>query len=140
VGEAFEHGPEALVAAAAGLIGKGGGLTPEGDDLVAGAVAGHLLAGEAIGCTGAVRTVQESVMPILAVASGRTTLLSESLLRHAFAGAVADPVAALLHSLTGSRDARAALARVRRMGHSSGPALVAGVLTGVASACRKGAR
>jgi Protein of unknown function (DUF2877) len=95
--------------AAAPLIGRGGGLTPEGDDLLAGALAvSAALAGELAG-----------VLPL--DLRTRTTLLSATLLELAARGAVMEPV----HGLLGPRW-EAALGRLRRVGHSTGRAYAAG--------------
>lgn len=124
-----------FVEAAARLVGRGGGLTPEGDDVLAGVVAGYRHVGASIGIGGAA-TLLEQVRPaVLGCAAQATTLLSSSLLRHSFDGEVAAPVAALLHALTGRGELSAALAATRRIGHSSGAALAAGVVAGAASAC-----
>ena len=68
--------------------------------------------------------------PFLEHAAGATTSFSASLLGHAFRGEVAEPAAALLRPLTGRGDAREAAENLNRVGHSSGPALAAGVLAG----------
>lgn len=91
------------------LIGLGPGLTPEGDDLLAGALAlSAVLHGELPG-----------VLPDDLRA--RTTKLSATLLELAARGAVMEPVHGLL-----TRDWRAALSRLRRVGHSTGRAYAAG--------------
>jgi hypothetical protein len=103
--------PERAGAVAAGLIGRGPGLTPEGDDAVA-ASAAVVAAGpwpdeEKAAWLDAVRgpNLRE-----------RTTALSATLLELACEGAVAEPLHGLL---TGDRW-RPALTRLTRMGHSTG--------------------
>jgi len=95
------------------LAGKGGGLTPSGDDVLAGYAAGlelwHGLSAEAA--------------RIAEVAAGRTTRLSATLLRHAALGQLPDPA----HRLLEDGDPEPLL----RFGHSSGRAL----LLGLAMAC-----
>jgi Protein of unknown function (DUF2877) len=99
----------AACAEAERLIGLGPGLTPEGDDLVAGALAiSAVLHGELPG-----------VMPNDLRA--RTTRLSATLLELAARGAVMQPVHELL-----TPDWRAALRRLARVGHSTGRAYAAG--------------
>lgn len=91
------------------LIGLGPGLTPEGDDLLAGALAvSAVLHGPLAG-----------VLPDdLRV---RTTKLSATLLELAARGAVMEPVHGLL-----SPQWRTALDRLARVGHSTGRAYAAG--------------
>ena len=94
----------------------GPGLTPEGDDLVAGAAAVAAAAGDPLPLPPELREL--------------TTPLSATLLELAAAGAAARPVHALL-DLDGV-DWRPALRELERLGASSGRALVLGV--GVAAA------
>jgi hypothetical protein len=88
------------VAAVDALLGAGPGLTPTGDDMLAGFLATlqHLRPtrhGMADRCAeDAVRT------QVRTCARSRTTLLSATLLEHALDGAVAAPVARLLRTLT----------------------------------------
>jgi len=119
------------------MIGSGEGLTPMGDDLVAGTVAGALLIGGAIGATGVVDAVARFRLPVLEHAAGATTSLSASLLAHAFRGEVAEPAGVLLRALTGRGDAREGAGGLNRVGHSSGPALAAGVLAGARAAIER---
>jgi hypothetical protein len=103
--------PELAGAIAARLIGRGGGLTPEGDDAVA-ATAAVVAAGP---WPGAVKR------DWLAAVRGRdlrrrTTALSATLIELACAGAIAEPLHAVL---TGERW-REALPRLTRLGHSTG--------------------
>lgn len=126
---------ERVVAEAGRLIGRGVGLTPEGDDVLSGVVAAYRHIGASIG-NPAVSTVLERVGPsVLALARTSTTLLSFSLLRHAFAGEVAAPVGRLLRALTGRGDLPAAVEATVAIGHRSGPALARGVVAGVAAGC-----
>ena len=104
--------------AAAPLLGRGPGLTPEGDDLVAG-VAACVVAIE--GAAGAARA--RTWLPADLVS--HTTPLSATLLALAAEGYVLEPVGALLHP---DRPAwRGALRRLERIGHSTGPAYAAAV-------------
>lgn len=79
------------------LLGSGPGLTPTGDDQLAGLLATLHHLGEGIPRRQAEIAVREHVR---AQARTRTTLLSAALLEHALDGAVAAPVARLLRSLT----------------------------------------
>lgn len=124
-----------VVAEAGRLIGRGVGLTPEGDDVLSGVVAGYRHIGASIG-NPAVSTVLDRVGPsVLAVARKSTTMLSFSLLHHAFAGEVAAPVGQLLRALTGRGDLAAAVEATVAIGHRSGPALARGVVAGVVAGC-----
>jgi hypothetical protein len=109
------------------LIGRGSGLTPEGDDLLAGAAVVVATQGAAVGWTEAQRRtwLQAVRRPGL---RGLTTPLSATLLELATAGQVVEPVHGLL-DLTDEGDRRwpAALRRLERIGHSTGPAYAAAV-------------
>ena len=126
----WERDPEPAAAAARELLGRGPGLTPEGDDLLA-AVAGTVaVLGPA---TGMGRSFRRSVLAALvAPAPARTTALSATLLELAADGLLAEPAGRLLDlSPAGERAWPAALARLRRLGHGSGRAYA----TGIAAAC-----
>jgi len=100
-------------AAVAGLLGCGPGLTPAGDDVLA----GFLLGATAFG-------LESSHMraAIAAMAADRTTALSAALLRHAARGECISEVAAVLADPTGST-----LGELLRVGHTSGAALAIGL-------------
>jgi hypothetical protein len=133
LGTALASGdPGAVVDAIVALAGRGSGLTPEGDDRIAGAVAGY---GYAARCTGGPTALLDRVRgPVLDAAAARTTRLSRSLLHHAFAGAVALPAGRLLLALAGRGDPMAALAVTLEIGASSGRALAGGILEGTRAA------
>ncbi len=112
------------------LLGLGTGLTPAGDDLVAGALAALRAVGSpaALGLGRAVR----------ALAPAATTRLSAALLEASDAGAVVPEAAAVLRALAGA-DAGSLDAATRRLvglGHTSGWHLAAGLLVGVTHAVR----
>ncbi|MGZ5382465.1 MAG: DUF2877 domain-containing protein [Acidimicrobiia bacterium] len=120
--------PAAVRHAMCGLLGKGEGLTPEGDDVLVGMLAGLRLLGPALGVPGA-GEVQAAVAPIvLTEAPFRTTALSATLLRHAVAGEVADPVATFLQALTGRGSMEEATVGLKTMGNTSGVATACGIL------------
>jgi hypothetical protein len=120
---------DAQAAARAGdlLIGRGSGLTPEGDDLLAGAAVVVATQSPAVGWTamerGAwLRAVRRPALRRL------TTPLSATLLELATAGKVVEPVHGLLDlSDAGDRRWPGALHRLERIGHSTGPAYAAAV-------------
>jgi len=127
-------------AGVAALLGRGPGLTPAGDDVLAGFLLGARAVGlDANGAAAAVATM----------ASARTTALSAALLWHAARGECIDEVAAVVaaltrhhrtarkqtehkpteHGLTGRSDLEHALGRLLAVGHTSGGALAAGLAT-----------
>lgn len=122
--EALARGDQAAVAAAcAPLVGLGRGLTPAGDDLVAGALGVVALAG------------RPCLAPPLA---GRTTLLGATQVAHAAAGALVEPLHAIVAALlAGAPPPAAALRRTLALGHSSGADMLAGVQLAVAALARK---
>jgi len=124
----------ALDHAAGGLVGLGPGLTPAGDDVVAGA----LVALAAAGATRSRDRLAAAVRPLL----DRTTVVSAALLRHAAGGRaipeVARYVTELASSVAGSRAGRDAVGAVGqdllRVGASSGIALAHGARIGLRAA------
>ena len=120
--------PAAVRQAMCALLGKGEGLTPEGDDVLVGMLAGLRLLGPAVGVPGAGGMLAAVAPVVLTEAPFRTTALSAALLRHAVAGEVADPVAAFLHALTGRGSMEEAVAGLHTMGSSSGVATACGAL------------
>jgi len=101
---------EARRGAVLGLLGRGAGLTPEGDDLLAGAAAVAAAVGDPLTLPPQLRDL--------------TTVLSATLLELAAAGAAARPVHALLD--LDREDWRAALRDLVRLGASSGRAMALG--------------
>jgi hypothetical protein len=110
--------------AARGLLGRGPGLTPEGDDLLAGAAAAvaALAAGAGWDASRIAAWLAAIVPPDARL---RTTPLSATLLELAARGLAVEP----LHGLLDLGDERwpAALARLARLGHSTGPCYAAAV-------------
>jgi len=108
------------------LVGRGEGLTPAGDDVLAGA----LVAGHATG---------HPLLPAwrratrAALATRRTTAVSVGMLHSALAGWAAPELAGALTALCGDGDARPAVDRLLAVGHSSGRHLLDGVLHVLAS-------
>jgi hypothetical protein len=120
-----ERDPVPAWAAARVLLGRGPGLTPEGDDLVA-AVAGTLaVVGPVTGVDGAVR---DTLLAALVPGPGRTTALSATLLALASERRLAEPAGRLLDLGPGGEAAwPGALSRLERLGHGSGRAYAAGI-------------
>jgi hypothetical protein len=116
--------PDQGACVAARIAGLGPGLTPSGDDLLAGALAFHAWA-EAAGHAGTGAAFRAAVSE---AAVPRTTRLAGQLLRAAARGHVAAPVAALLSSIfrrggTFPPD----LAPILAIGETSGADTLAGI-------------
>jgi hypothetical protein len=117
---------DASLAAAADLLGRGPGLTPSGDDVLAGFLVGAVAFG-----------VEAAALrhAISALAPARTTALSAALLWHAARGECIDELAAVAAVLTGQpaelggrEQAGRAVSRLLSVGHSSGAALATGLV------------
>jgi hypothetical protein len=108
------------------MLGRGDGLTPRGDDVLAGYLA----------VAAAYRLPADRLRALVrAEAARRTTTLSAALLRHAAEGEAIPQVTALLHALRDGRALDSALRGLVAVGHTSGAALAAGVLAAARSAC-----
>ncbi len=116
--------PSDVVALARYLCGRGVGLTPAGDDMLAGWMAAGWL------MYGPLPWFLEACQSIIAVAMQQTHLLSQAWLRCAADGNVALPVVALLEAL--AREDVAQLERAARgvlaLGATSGHDLIRGLL------------
>lgn len=114
---------------AARLLGSGPGLTPSGDDVIAGFLAGAAAFGiDAVALRNA----------IAILAPARTTALSAALLWHAARGECIDELAAVAGVLTSQRGqgpelAGRAVSRLLSVGHTSGAALALGLV--IAAEC-----
>jgi hypothetical protein len=111
--------------AAARLLGRGPGLTPEGDDVLGGAAVAARALGPAAGAS------PERVAALVAVlcppdARARTGALSATLLSLAAEGAAPEPAHRLVHGA----DREGALADLSRLGSSTGRAVAAGIALG----------
>jgi Protein of unknown function (DUF2877) len=109
------------------LVGRGGGLTPAGDDLLA-------------GCLAALRARRSPEAGALGAAvrrraRGRTTRLSAALLAAADHGAVVPEAAAVVRALAArpGPDLDRAADRLLALGHTSGWYLAAGLAVGCAA-------
>lgn len=125
--------PGAILTAAESLIGRGPGLTPEGDDYLAGALAATRTLGEAVGSAATAAMLDAVAGPLALLASIRTTTFSAALICHAVDGRVAAPAGALLRALAGRGDVALSHRDLMHVGHTSGPALAAGMVLGVRS-------
>lgn len=114
------------------LVGRGAGLTPDGDDVLAGA----LVAASAVrdprlpGWRAATRSV---------LAGRRTTAVSVGMLHAALDGWASPPLSDALVALCGPDDPGPAVDRLLAVGHSSGRSLLDGMLSVLATPAREGA-
>jgi hypothetical protein len=102
------------------LLGRGGGLTPYGDDILCGA----LVALRAAGAPAASLLSQRLTAARL---EQRTTAVSAALLRLAADGWCIDQLAAYLHAQAAGVEISAARAALLEVGGSSGRGLLQGV-------------
>lgn len=109
---------ERLGEAADALLGLGPGLTPAGDDVLAGVLVTHAHVGRPLPAL--VAAVRERAQT--------TTALSADLLGHAGDGRAAAPVLGLLDALVGARPVAPALAGLLAVGSTSGHDTATGVL------------
>ncbi len=123
----------AILVAAESLIGRGPGLTPEGDDYLAGALAAIRALGDALGRTDTAPMLDSIADPLTQLARSRTTTFSAALIDHAVGGRVAAPAASLMRALTGRGDIADSYEDLAHVGHTSGPALAAGMILGARS-------
>jgi hypothetical protein len=146
--------PELAAEAAGVLLGRGPGLTPEGDDLLAAVAATLTTLGPATGVTApALAGLLAALVPTRTAGvgpsgdganqpaaggrgrrradgrlAGRTTALAATLLELAARGQIAEPAGRLLDlGPEGERAWPGALRRLERLGHGSGRAYAAGI-------------
>ena len=100
------------------LLGLGPGLTPSGDDVLAGYVLGRRAFGRPV--------------PVLDRLE-RTTALSAALLEYAAAGLTVPEVAAVIAGLGAARSLEPAVDALVRIGHTSGAALATGIMVAARS-------
>jgi hypothetical protein len=114
---------DAALRTATRLIGLGPGLTPAGDDVLAGTTAGLVLLGHP--------AAERFGAGVTSLAAGRTTELSRALLRHAAAGRVSGEFAAVLRGLVGDGALAPAIHALLATGSTSGRALALGLCTAI---------
>lgn len=125
---------EGALAAAGELIGRGGGLTPAGDDVLAGVVSAGRAVARAAGAETTDTWFHDLGGEVAALAVGRTTALSATLLWHAARGEVAVPARRVLRAVTGASPLQPAVGALLRVGHSSGRDLAEGMVIGLRAA------
>jgi Protein of unknown function (DUF2877) len=118
----------AAACAADQLVGLGPGLTPSGDDLLAGTLAALRLLGGDAAFTAALAD------HVSAVGGRRTTALAATLLRLAGQGNVAAEVGQVIKALNGQGSLEDAAGRLHAVGHTSGADLARGLLIGTTAA------
>ena len=122
-----------LVDASMTLLGRGPGLTPEGDDVLAGSLAAIRTFGMALGSSSALTMLDAAEEPLVTAANRQTTAFSAALIRSSIRGEVAAPVGGFLRALAGRGDIDVHHRDLLRVGHTSGPALAAGIVLGIGS-------
>ncbi len=114
------------------LVGAGPGLTPSGDDVLAGAlVTAHATADP--------RLDRWRHATRRALARRRTTAVSRALLHHALDGHATPELADAVVALCRDADPGPAVRRLLAVGHSSGAALLGGVLHTLTTRTLRGA-
>lgn len=111
--------PATLVTDAPGLIGRGPGVTPSGDDILAGAILAHT----ALGTPG----IGAAAARIVQLSAGRTTAAAVTSTRGAADGRAAEPLRRALVALAAGGDAGPELRSVLALGHTSGADLLRGL-------------
>ena len=106
-------------AAVGSILGRGPGLTPSGDDL---------LAGFLLGCLAFGRDATALGSAITALAPAQTTALSAALLSYALRGQCIPEAAVLAAALAGRGAAGPAVRSLVDVGHTSGSAIAFGLL------------
>jgi hypothetical protein len=109
------------------LLGKGLGLTKEGDDLLTGALAATRVLGEAAGKERLVSLIAGVSLPLVGLADARTNALSAALIRLALRGQIVESAGDLLCALAGRGNVVASHVGLIRFNRTSGPALAAGI-------------
>jgi hypothetical protein len=133
LGEAAVRGDARAVAdAARGLAGLGPGLTPSGDDLLAGFAAAWTLVGQSLGLGGAPR--RRVTEALVAGGEAGASPLGRAWLEHAARGELAEPMTRFVETLGGaeSRDVVPATRDVLGVGAASGTDWMVGFLLGSA--------
>lgn len=117
------------------IVGLGPGLTPSGDDILAGLVVSLRLVGRALRHgESAVWLAGWLSAAVTAHADTRTTSLAASLLHCAARGQASGEVGAVLRAVAGHEPPYTAVQRLLALGHTSGADLAWGVLAGCRAA------
>jgi hypothetical protein len=119
------------VEAAEQLVGLGPGLTPSGDDVLAGLLVTLRHLGAATGVERAVWLADWLAATVTYDARTRTTPISATLLHCAARGEASPEVIAVLRGIAGQQALEPARLQLRRLGHTSGSDLIQGIAIGV---------
>ncbi|MFI0418430.1 DUF2877 domain-containing protein [Spongiactinospora sp. 9N601] len=122
-----------MITAAEHLVGLGPGLTPSGDDMLAGLLVALRGLGGASGAARAVWTAGWLAAAVTFDARTRTTPISATLLHCAARGEGSAEVVAVLRGMCGRQALEPALARLLSLGHTSGADLAWGLRVGLAA-------
>ncbi|WP_062345637.1 DUF2877 domain-containing protein [Herbidospora yilanensis] len=128
------------ITAAEQLMGLGPGLTPSGDDMLAGLLVTLRSVGTAAGVGRAVWLADWLAAAVTFDARTRTTPISATLLHCAARGEAGLETLAVLRGLTGRQPLEPAAHRLLRLGHTSGADLAWGIRTGVSAVLGLGER
>ncbi|MDF5752420.1 DUF2877 domain-containing protein [Spongiactinospora sp. TRM90649] len=120
-----------MITAAERLVGLGPGLTPSGDDLLAGLLVALRQLGRACGVERAVWTADWLAAAVTFDARTRTTPISATLLHCAAKGEASAEVTAVLRGMCGRQALEPAMARLLSLGHTSGADLAWGLRVGL---------
>ncbi|GAA4069926.1 DUF2877 domain-containing protein [Nonomuraea soli] len=120
-----------VLTAAEQLVGLGPGLTPSGDDVLAGLLVTLRHIGKSAGVGQAVRVGDWLGATVTYDARTRTTPISATLLHCAAQGAASPEVCGVLRAVAGRTPLEPALSRLRRLGHTSGSDLAQGIAIGL---------
>jgi hypothetical protein len=116
------------IQSAQNIIGLGPGVTPSGDDLLIGFLAGlWSLAGRSQPLLSFLQSFGSALMPI----TTRTNEISRTYLYHATRGQFSSSLSNLLEAIAGGHDVEPATQTAIRVGHSSGMDSVTGLLLGL---------
>ncbi|MBO4275316.1 DUF2877 domain-containing protein, partial [Microbispora triticiradicis] len=121
------------ITAAERLIGLGPGLTPSGDDMLAGLLVALRHLGRAAGVPRAVWLADWLAAAVTFDARTRTTSISATLLHCAARGEASPEVVGVLRAAAGHQPLEPAVNRLLRLGHTSGADLAWGVQIGVSA-------
>ncbi|MEV1240824.1 DUF2877 domain-containing protein [Nonomuraea sp. NPDC049750] len=119
------------VTAAERLVGLGPGLTPSGDDVLAGLLVTLRHLGAAAGARRAVWLADWLAATVTYDARTRTTPISATLLHCAARGEASPEVIAVLRGIAGRQELEPARRQLRRLGHTSGSDLLQGISIGL---------
>lgn len=119
------------VTAAEQLVGLGPGLTPSGDDVLAGLLVTLRGLGAAVGAGRAVWLADWLAATVTYDARTRTTPISATLLHCAARGEASPEIVAVLRGVAGQQPLEPALHRLHQLGHTSGSDLAEGIAIGL---------